>query len=68
MTAAANAKSVHNSESPWLLASALFPGGALKRILEESDKFIYFLIIYLSYLLPILQRSERWLASVQLNP
>ena len=33
MTAAANAKIVHNSESPWLLASALFPGGALIRIM-----------------------------------
>ena len=45
MTAAANAKVVHNGESPWLLASALFPGGALKRIREKSDKFIYLLII-----------------------
>ena len=45
MTAAANAKVVHNGESPWLLASALFPGGALKRIMEKSDKFIYLLII-----------------------
>ena len=46
MTAAANAKIVHNSESPWLLASALFPGGALKRIMEKSEIFLYFLIIY----------------------
>ena len=45
MAAAANAKVVHNGESPWLLASALFPGGALKRIMEKSDKLRFLLII-----------------------